>query len=269
MCRIYACRSHHSRGAESELLAAENALRLQSHEHPDGWGLAWYKDGAPQVIRSVAAAHADEEFARAASQLRASTIVAHVRKASVGEVALENTHPFQHGRWIFVHNGTIPEWETARPLLEEQVDEPLRKLLRGDTDSERCFALFLSKLSRRCDPDAAPFDHVASALRETVAAVREASEPSADSKASTTFLVTDGRVLLACRRGRSLHMQTPAPDEEGRVGWFSVSSEHPGRLAPRPGAVEGEADKHPPWHPIDENSWVGVDGSLRVHRGWL
>ena len=255
----------------SSALAADNALRSQSQEHPDGWGLAWYTNGAPQVVRSLSAAHADEEFARVTRQIRSATIVAHVRKASIGGISIENTHPFQHGRWIFVHNGTVPEWDTARPLLEEQVDPSLRSLLRGETDSERCFALFLSKLARKCDPEAAPFEHAAAALRETVAAVRDASEPSPEGKAATTFLLTDGRLLLACRRGRSRPLHAPAPDGEGRGDGFAVSSENPGKHAPpRPLADEesGEAPK-PPWRPVDEDSWVGVDGSLRLHRGWL
>ena len=267
MCRIFASRSHRPASSERTLLAAENSLRFQSREHSDGWGLAWYEEGLPRVIRSLSAAHADDQFARVTKQLKASTLVAHVRQASVGEVSLDNTHPFQHGRWVFVHNGTVPEWDTARPLLEEQIDPQRRKILRGETDSERCFALFLSKLARKCDLDAASFDHAAAALRETVAAVREASEPSPEGKASTTFLVTDGRLLIACRRGRTLHLHVPPVDDEGRVAWFAVASEHPGKV-PKSFAEEG-AERSPPWRAVDEDAWVGVDASLRLHRGWL
>jgi predicted glutamine amidotransferase len=274
MCRIFACRSHHPSGAEGELLAADNALRCQSTEHPDGWGLAWYRGSEPEVVRSLAAAHADEEFARVCREVRSPTIVAHVRKASVGEIAMENTHPFRRGRWIFVHNGTVPEWQTARPLIEEQIDPSLRTALQGETDSERCFALFYTLLAKRCDPEAAPFEHAVAALRETVRIVREASEPSPEGKAATTFLLTDGRLLLACRRGRSLHLHAPPPDEAGKVAWVALSSENPGRhkLPPRrfePVDGEQQRDHSVAWQAVDEDAWVGVDGGLVLHRGWL
>src|SRR5204863_8103715 len=104
--------------------------------------------------------------------------------------------PFQRGAWLFAHNGTVPEWEPVRGGLEELIDPALRLDLRGETDSERCFLLFLTRLRQRCDVEAADVDSAAAALAETVALVRELSE-GAGKEASTTFLATDGRLLLA------------------------------------------------------------------------
>ena len=251
----------HPEAVAGALLGAENALRVQSREHPDGWGLAWYVGGAPRVLRSLEAAHADRSFEDAGGAIKTHAVIAHVRKASVGGVALENTHPFEHGRWVFVHNGTVPDWERARPLLEAQLDPGLRRGLRGETDSERCFSLFLTRLQRRCDPEAAGFDDAVLALRETVAAVRAASEGGPEGEASTTFALTDGQLLLACRRGRTLHSSRPPPDSAGRVGWLAISSEDP-RTAP---ATAG----HAPWELLGEDCWCGVDAGLRLHRGEL
>ena len=250
----------HPEGVARAVLLADNALRVQSREHPDGWGVAWYVGGAPRVVRSLEAAHADESFVDAFEAVESEAVIAHVRKASVGGIALENTHPFEHGRWVFVHNGTIPDWDRAQPLIEAGLEPSLRRGLRGETDSERCFALFLTRLARRCDLEAASFDDAVAALRETVAAVRAASESTPDAPASTTFVLSDGRLLLGCRRGRTLHTSHPAATADGRVGWFALSSEAPGTVAP----------EHPdPWELLGEDSFCGVDADLRLHRGAL
>src|SRR5207237_6676914 len=108
-------------------------------------------------------------------------------------VAMENTHPFQRGRWLFAHNGTLPVWEKARPALEAQIDPGLRAGLEGETDSERCFLLFLTLLDGRSDVESA-----SAALCETVRRAREVAA-GGDQPPSTTFLATDGRMMLACR----------------------------------------------------------------------
>ena len=250
----------HPEGVARALLLAENALRVQSREHPDGWGMAWYVGGVPTVVRSLEAAHEDRSFDDVGESVESQAVIAHVRKASVGGISLENTHPFERGRWVFVHNGTIPDWDRAQPLLEAQLDPSLRRELRGETDSERCFALFLTRLQLRCDPEAASFTDAVQALRETVAAVRAASEPGGAGPASTTFVLSDGRLLLGCSRGRTLHTSHPAPGADGSVAWFAVSSEAPGVVAP----------EHPdPWELLGEDRWCGVDGDLRLHHGAL
>src|SRR5947209_5745269 len=111
MCRLFGYRALEPASVQHELLEANNALCVQSREHPDGWGLGWYVGGEPQVARALEPAHADDDFAAVGRFLASRTIVAHVRKASVGRVALENTHPFEWGRWLFVHNGTVPRWD--------------------------------------------------------------------------------------------------------------------------------------------------------------
>src|SRR2546429_2086833 len=209
MCRLFGCRTAAPGGVAHELLHGANALRVQSREHPDGWGLGWYVGRVPQVVRSLTAAHGDEDFEEVSSFVTASTILAHVRKASVGRVALENTHPFEWGPWLFVHNGTVPAWDACRAAIERAIEPSLARALQGETDSERCFLVFLSRLMRRCDPLRASLDQAAAALAETVALVRAASEPLCKEEASTTFLATDGRLMLACRGGRTLFVETP------------------------------------------------------------
>src|SRR6267143_6067549 len=254
MCRLFGCRTAAPGGVAHELLHGSNALRVQSKEHPDGWGLGWYEHAGPRVVRSLTPAHGEGEFEKLSQYVSAQTVVAHVRKASVGKVAEENTHPFQRGPWLFAHNGTLPDWERVRPQLEALIDPSLRGELQGETDSERCFLLFLSRLRRHCDPKHADAGSATAALAETVALVREIAERG-DARASTTFLATDGRLLLACRRGRTLFLSSPAPDRSGACGYVAIASEDPGE--PPPGGKRA-------WRLLPEDALVAVDAQLRL-----
>jgi predicted glutamine amidotransferase len=119
------------------LLDAPDSLSTQSHREPDGTGLGWFDaQGVPHVSKQALAAYSDRRFAREAREVSATTFVAHVRFASTGALELRNTHPFeQHGR-LFAHNGVIEEL----PALDAHLGDDLR-LVKGDTDSERLFAL--------------------------------------------------------------------------------------------------------------------------------
>lgn len=269
MCRLFGSRSHTPGGVAHELLRGSNALREQSREHPDGWGLAWYAGEEPQVARSLAPAHADEEFERVSAFVEAQTVVAHIRKASVGRIDLSNTHPFQHGRWIFAHNGTIPLWGDCEAPLTALIDPGLRRAIAGETDSERCFLLFLTHLSQRCDPEHADFPSAAQALRATVRDVlRVTADPlrragEGTPPPSTTFLATDGSLMLACRRGRTLHVSAPPRDARGHVPWFAVSSEDP------TGKKASGGGERAAWRNLPEETLVGVDKDLRLYQGAL
>src|SRR5947208_1986275 len=254
MCRLFGCRSRDRDRVSHELFHGANALRVQSREHPDGWGVGWYEDGTPRVVRSLTPAHGDADFEKLSQFVSAQTVVAHVRKASVGRVAEENTHPFQRGPWLFAHNGTLPDWERVQPQLETLIDPSLRGELQGETDSERCFLLFLSRLQRHCDPERSDAGSAAAALAETVALVREIAEHG-DARASTTFLATDGRLSLACRRARTLFLSSPAPDQSGACGYVAIASEDPGE--PAPGGKRA-------WRLLPEEALVAVDERLRL-----
>ncbi len=254
MCRLFGSRSLDAGAVTHELFHGANALRVQSREHPDGWGVGWYEKDVPRVVRSLTPAHGDADFEKLSHFVTAQTVLAHVRKASIGRVSAENTHPFQRGAWLFAHNGTLPDWERVRGPLEALIDPSLRAELRGETDSERCFLLFLSRLRRHCGVERADIGSAAAALTETVALVREVAEHG-DKKASTTFLATDGRLLLACRRGRTLFISSPPPDEKGRCEYVAIASEDPGD--PPPGGRRA-------WRLLQEEALVAVDPQLRL-----
>ncbi|BDG07845.1 class II glutamine amidotransferase [Anaeromyxobacter paludicola] len=254
MCRLFAQRSLLPARAVEPLCRTENALRFQSHKHPHGWGIAWYGPQGIRLRKGVLPAHEDDAFLAAARLARSPVILAHVRDASVGEVAPENTHPFVNGRWTFCHNGTVARYRRSaavRRAIEAEIDVDLRPQLRGETDSERCFYLFLSRLlARRRPAGGYGLADLRAALLATSALVRRIADRGAEAESSLNFVVTDGRLLAACRWRRPLWVHQP----DGAGGLFRVASE-------RVGAG--------PWAEIPEGGFVGVDARLRVSAGAL
>jgi len=254
MCRLFGQRADPHFDICEPLCGAANALRMQSHRHPHGWGIGWYQGGRPRLRRGLMPAHADEAFVRAARAARSEIVVAHVRDASIGPVSPENTHPFDHGRWLFAHNGTVARWRRSPPVraaIEAEIDPWLRTLVAGDTDSERCFYLFLTRLRTRVALDGpARLEEVRAALWETARIVSRIADPGAATRSSLNFLVSDGRLLAACRRGRTLHFARHA--RGGHL--FAVASE---RI--------GQGD----WETVPEGGFVGIDADLRVLAGPL
>lgn len=119
------------------LLDAPDSLVAQSHANPDGTGLGIYDQrGRPVVHKAAIAAYEDSDFAHQAREEESSTFVAHVRFASTGAHTLVNTHPFEQDGRLFAHNGVLEEL----PRLEQHLG-PARALVKGESDSERLFAL--------------------------------------------------------------------------------------------------------------------------------
>ncbi|MES1199976.1 MAG: class II glutamine amidotransferase [Pseudomonadota bacterium] len=112
--------------------------------HRDGWGVAFYEDEGCRSFHDPAPSIASP-LARLLSEhpIKSRIVIAHVRRANRGRVALCNTHPFSRelwGRaWSLAHNGQIKgakklPLDTFRPL--------------GSTDSEHALCWLLDQLKR-------------------------------------------------------------------------------------------------------------------------
>jgi predicted glutamine amidotransferase len=110
--------------------------------HQDGWGIAFFEGPGCRVFLDVepSAHSAVAELVRH-YPIRSKNVIAHIRKATQGRIALENTHPFQRelwGRyWLFAHNGNLKDFA---PILDGSF-VPV-----GDTDSELAFCYLLQRL---------------------------------------------------------------------------------------------------------------------------
>ena len=216
MCRIFGFRSVLQSGVHSSLVTAENALSCQSRRHPDGWGLAYYLSGHPHVVKSTDTAETDDLFRQVSGVVSSETVLAHVRKATHGRLSLINTHPFQHGRWTFAHNGNIKEFNALRVVLEKMVPEKFRRWRLGETDSELMFQFMLSRLAAKIDlEDPKPsikvvMETLAEASQELVQVIGPLSDREAGTPTENylTFVLTNGRMMVALQGGLTLHWST-------------------------------------------------------------
>ena len=206
MCRLYAMHANEPTRVECGLVIAQNALMAQSkrdmtgYSHGHGWGVADYNDGLPLVEKQTWAAFHGAHFAKKAAKVYARTVVAHVRRATVGGTSLENTHPFHHGRWIFAHNGTVPAFDLVRPLILEQTDPLHRVEIMGTTDSEHVFRYLLSLFLRH--PERGLKEVVRQGLEQVIA---WSAQVAPDARVGLKVVLTDGDQVIGSRYNRSLY----------------------------------------------------------------
>jgi glutamine amidotransferase len=213
MCRVFGCVAAEPVSIRHELLEADNPLIRQSEEHDSGWGMAVYEraDGAePSLARFPEAAYTDEDFL-GATDMRGRIFNVHVRRATMGALSLENTHPFSLGSYTLGHNGTILRYPR---LLEPGMRRP-----EGDTDSEHLFNLLMH--------DFDPGDAVAS-LRHTLTRAVRCSPLS-----GLNILFSDGEKLFAYRLGlfelhwlaRPGQLLVASEEVTRESGWHSVQQD--------------------------------------------
>jgi glutamine amidotransferase len=65
-----------------------------------------------------------------------------------------NCHPFRHGKWLWMHNGSIARFPEVKRELTLAIDPSLYADIEGSTDSETFFFLALT-LGLEHDPPAA------------------------------------------------------------------------------------------------------------------
>jgi glutamine amidotransferase len=196
MCRIFAVRSREPWA----IAPAFERLKQLSVVHKDGWGVVNFDDEATQHHRDISPAHCSEKFHELGASLLSRNLLAHIREASVGDLHEDNTHPFCADRWVFCHNGTVRGFSQAREPLESRIASRWRSRIKGDTDSERLFYVFLTYLGEATD-----LTSVSRALTRTVTEVSQLYPGTDPAKPTALNLfITDGQISAVTRFNRSL-----------------------------------------------------------------
>ena len=121
----------------------------------DGFGVGWYgPEETPGVFRSVEPAWNDRNLRDLAEHIESPLVFAHIRASSGTAIQQTNCHPFRHGRWLWMHNGMISDFQEVKRDLALAVDPSLYSSIEGSTDSEVFFHLALT-FGLEDDPPAA------------------------------------------------------------------------------------------------------------------
>jgi glutamine amidotransferase len=111
----------------------------------DGFGVGWYGTAAaPAVFRSVEPAWNERNLRELAGHVVSPLVFAHIRASTGSAVQHTNCHPFRYGRWLWMHNGVLRDFERVKRDLVLAVDPSLYPLIEGSTDSEVLFFLALT-----------------------------------------------------------------------------------------------------------------------------
>jgi len=157
----------------------------------------------PLTYRSTALPMYDPNLRSLADKLEAQCLLAHVRGipySTNSNYGRENLHPFRYPgfSWAMAHNGDLADFARMRGGLLPHIRPEIAAELRGSTDSEWVYALWMSQLD---DPTARhTTDLIVAALRRTLeilSGVR--AEFGVDLSSSLNLFITDGSRLIALR----------------------------------------------------------------------
>lgn len=265
MCRLYGFRASEPTRVECSLVHAQNALMEQSRmdleglTHGHGWGVAEHPDGVPFVEKQAWAAYHGEHFKKTAARIYSKTVIAHVRRATVGPPGIENTHPFVHGVWLFAHNGTVPNFDRVRDRLIEKLDPLHRTRIQGSTDSEHVFRYLMSLWEH--EPGRPLMETLHIGLKQVIAWSREIDP---DRKISLNVLWTNGEQMVGSRLNRTLWYL----ERDGIVPCEICGRSHVHHNAKqhyRAVEIGSEPITHERWLQVPNRTVFAVDPDFRLH----
>ncbi|MFN7725205.1 MAG: class II glutamine amidotransferase [Rubrivivax sp.] len=223
-------------------------------DHVDGWGAAFFDEGRWRVFRDEApAGHSPLARQLAEQPVPARVALAHLRKATQGEVSLLNCHPFQRRwrgqAWVFAGNGHLHDFHPA-------LDEHHRPA--GGTDTERAFGHLMQALAQHFGDEGGPLPWA------TLAPVVARLQGEVAQHGNFNTLLSNGEALFAHCSSRLHLLQRRHPFPTARLvdcdfsldlGALNGEHDHMAVLATEPLTVDE------PWQPLATGeSRVLVDG---------
>lgn len=210
MARLFGLIGNRSDLAGRVLAYEAEVLRARSPGSALGWGMGFYQGGEVLMRRRPIDDHEVIDITKNASDVRADLLVGHVRNATIGALRTENTHPFRYRQWLFAQTGTLSAFDAVRERLMASVPEFLRSSVRGETDAELLFYVFLSFLhdAGRLNEPAVEPAHVREALRSSVAVANGMAAEVGAEPSKINVLVANGEYLVALHAGAPMATRT-------------------------------------------------------------
>ncbi len=190
------------------LVKPENSIVMQSLHaressiptNGDGFGLGWYAphiSSEPALFKSISPAWNDRNLLHLTAKIESPAFFAHVRAASAGGVTHYNCHPFIQDEWMLMHNGGIDNFIAVKRHIRRLLDDDIYNWIKGETDSEHLFALFLQLAKGQ---DLSQLSVVADVLEATFQQIEElVNRVNEKSESYYNVCLTDGKRLIASR----------------------------------------------------------------------
>lgn len=269
--------------ADELLLKPTNSLVHQSFhagEMPemlngDGFGIGWYVQSIserPGLFRAITPAWSNRNLLHNAPLIRTDCLFAHIRAATEGAITEDNTHPFSFGRFLMMHNGSIPQFKLIKRKLLALLNDEIFLWIKGQTDSEYVFALLMQHIFEMTGTGTRlTKDQIKQCFQKTFDVVQQLKVEAGIGEEVSNFnlMVTSGRRIFGTRYSSN-------PDKETRTLYYATGAgfqceDGVCRMVTSDGAVEavliaseklnGNRDE---WIPVPTNHFISVDRNLRV-----
>jgi len=131
--------------------------KLDSNINADGFGIGWYNeiDKKFYSFKNITPIWNDYNLDTISSNINSKIIFGHIRANLLGicaPVSIFNTHPFIIENKIWMHNGCIYNFKDNKYLFIDAIEKNIINKINGSTDSEYCFALYLTFYKKYKDP---------------------------------------------------------------------------------------------------------------------
>ena len=198
----------------------------RTDHHSDGWGIAFFEGGEAEGSDKGLRHFVDHQSASESPvaelirryPIKSRNVIAHIRKATQGRVALENCHPFVRelwGRyWVFAHNGDLKGFN---PRLHGSF-RPV-----GNTDSERAFCWIMQELAKS-HAGVPTIDELTLTLRELAAQIAP--------HGTFNFLLSNGLALWAHATTSLYHVERKHPFSHATLSDEDLSVNFADQAAP-------------------------------------
>jgi len=240
-------------------------------EASGGWGLGYFSAGELLQRIEPLDREATIDAGGVLAGIRSNVLILHARRASVGTVRRENTHPFRFQEWLLAHNGTFAGFEGFRDRLLDLMPPFIQRRVRGDTDSEHFFHLVLSFLydSGRIGRADSGCEAIRDALRQAVRTFDEFARAGGHPASPASIVMTDGYSMVALERGIPVHVALVEGIRDCGVCRISSAPKDP----PAPVNHDevrailirsgGSPVRHPAFRPMDADTFLEVAQNIR------
>jgi glutamine amidotransferase len=260
---------------KSEQSLIRQSFKARERKEPlngDGFGVGWYTpdvDATPCVFTSITPAWSNRNLHHLAEKIRSGCFFAHVRAATSGLLVSEvNCHPFQYRQFLWMHNGSVGQFDKIKRRLRESLADEVYNFIQGTTDSEHTFAVFLNEMLGHLE------DYSTETLQEAVLSTIHrldtwTREAGVDRSSYYNFALTDGNSTIVSR-------YVSNPNDEAATLYISSGERFeshegvyhmvPSRRDPQAIIIASEplTDTRSDWQPVPKNHLITITPELHI-----
>lgn len=241
----------------------------------DGFGIAIYnpeEGGNPLIYKTTEHCWSDKNLLNLSKYLKTKLCMGHIRGIKpfqkYMEISYDNCHPFVYKNYSFCHNGDIKNFKLIKKPLRNIISKNLLKNLKGDTDSEYLFYLFIHYLIEGNDnDDNHDNNYDLTNLNEVILleillkSVRKIIELSNGSVSSFNLCLCDGKKIIVIRYINS--NEEDPPSLYINEDYKTISNvQFIGEIVGKNLVISSEPlDKNSNWKLIPKNNYVIVNNS--------